>query len=279
MRALSQLLHYCAEALEAWLKAASALARLQHGLEVVQHQETARSPRQIQQSLEAARLAVWRWRIARRQEPDRSRQPLAGGKRIAQTAPVHVVEGRRQIEGQTRRQERFANAAQPDYRHHPTALVEYPAPQHLALRVATQKARHVGCLAPVLATRSIRVLDVLLWRRHPAARREQQLTEPRGVKRRLEVGRLARDRLPQRLGFGQLVPHCKAARLEKRGDQRAQARRAGIGQAALPALDGAHVHTRPPRKRSLAQTCPAAVLQRQSSEALGFHAQHSPHGV
>ena len=74
-----------------------------------------------------------------------------------------------------------------------------------------------------------------------------------------------------------LVPSREAAGLRARGDERLQARHAGVVGARFPPLDGADVHADPRRQLALGQADPTAQPQDETTKALAGYVVRRRH--
>ena len=97
--------------------------RLQHGLQVVEHQQAAPCAQHLQQQRQARRQGGRQHRRERGQRRDGCAQPLLGRRGVAQAAPAQPGKVGRQVLGQARGQGGLADAAQPQDSHHPAAVL------------------------------------------------------------------------------------------------------------------------------------------------------------
>jgi hypothetical protein len=165
--------------------------------------------------------------------------------------------------GEPGRQERLADPAQPEQRHHPTPLVEHPPPEHLALGHAVEESVDIWSFAPGLSPNapdrrrpgSDRIFGIRL---DGLASFGDESLEPGAVEGGPEPGRIAQGGGPQGLGLLALTSSGEAAGLQAHRDERLQARYAGVVGARLPTVDGADVNADPDGELALGQPGPTA---------------------
>src|SRR6266851_2023742 len=88
-----------------------ALTWLEQRFKVVQHQQTAPVAEELEKRREPRTFALGQHNPLIGQKANRSSQPLAGGRRIAQAAPVDTLKGWRHVLGQPRREHRLTATA------------------------------------------------------------------------------------------------------------------------------------------------------------------------
>ena len=101
-------------------------ARLEHRLQVVQDEQAAPRPQQLQELPQPRLLALGGQDLLGGEEQDGAGQPLGAGRGIAQAAPVHGVELRGQLVGEPGGEGGLADAAHAQDRHQAAAVGEHP---------------------------------------------------------------------------------------------------------------------------------------------------------